>query len=72
MDKWEGGQQRGKKRGGCKEKDPSISLVVTEHSLLFGIIVAQAGALFLLSRLLSGKVRLTGLRTTGSDGEREG
>lgn len=40
--------------------------------MLFCIIVAQPGALFLLLRLLSGKVRLTGLRTTGSDGGREG
>lgn len=40
--------------------------------MLFCIIVAQPGALFLLLRLLSGKVRLTGLRTTGSDGEERG
>lgn len=31
--------------------------------------MAQAGALFLLLKLLSGKVRLSGLSTTGSDGE---
>lgn len=31
--------------------------------------VAQPEAVFLLLKLLSGKVKLTGLRTTGSDGD---
>lgn len=34
----------------------------SKHCLLLCIIVAQQGALFLLLKLLSGKVRLTGLR----------
>lgn len=64
-DAW-GGVTRGSR------KQESELWFCSKHGLLFGIIVTQSGVLFLLLSPLSGKVRLTGLRTTGSDGEERG
>lgn len=72
MDTWGGFWRKGVQGevgGGAKKGNLSCS---SKHGLLYGIIVSRSRTLFLLLRRLSGKVRLSGLRTTGSDGGREG
>lgn len=50
----------------------TLSELCAQRCLLFCIIVAQPGTLFLFLKLLSGNVRLTSLRKTGSDGKEKG
>lgn len=76
MDEWIhgegfGGGVWGEVGGGAKKKESELQFG-SKHGLLYGIIVSRSRTLFLLLRQLSGKVRLSGLRTTGSDGGREG
>lgn len=67
---WRGGcEERQKKEKRKKESELQFG---SKHGLLYGIIVSRSRTLFLLLRRLSGKVRLSGLRTTGSDGGRGG
>lgn len=64
VNKWEATE--GEKREDAGKNPCEFGI---QRALLFCIIVAQPGTLFLLLMLLSGNVRLTSLRTTGSDGE---
>lgn len=62
----------GERWEGVQKKKESELRFGSKDGLLYGIIVSRSRTLFLLLRRLSGKVRLSGLRTTGSDGGRGG